>query len=139
MVGVVLATVRSVEQHNGWYYIACRKHNKKVVKRHEFGGLEDIDAEVGEEDGSLYCSRCNGKASSMYPRFLIHILIASIMQFMKKKNYVSNTFYLHSYKVQVRVQDSIGSTSFVLFNKDIFRLIHKHAVELRDKQVMVSN
>lgn len=73
MVCIVLATIKSVEEQHGWFYVACRKHNKKVVRKSEFVKLDYIEPD-GEDvdDGSLYCPRCNGKASSVYPRFVIN-------------------------------------------------------------------
>lgn len=91
MVVVVLATIRSLEQRYGWYYVACRKHNKKVVRRSEFVDLEDIDAHQGDDDGALYCNKCKGKAPSVYPRLVINILCFHVIMF--QVNYVL-MFYL---------------------------------------------
>lgn len=47
-------------------------------------------------------------------------------------------FVHHSFKVQVRVQDGSGTTSFVMFDRDVTKLLHKHAFEIREKQVSIT-
>ncbi|KAF2616175.1 hypothetical protein F2Q70_00008706 [Brassica cretica] len=39
------------------------------------------------------------------------------------------------YKLQVKVADHTGSTSFLLFNREVIQLIHKSAYELLEQQV----
>lgn len=41
------------------------------------------------------------------------------------------------YKVQVKVADHTGSTSFILFDREVIQLIHKSAYELLEQQVQV--
>ncbi|XP_071695627.1 replication protein A 70 kDa DNA-binding subunit B-like [Rutidosis leptorrhynchoides] len=106
---VVLATITSVEERPGWNYISCRKCKKKVVKKSAFD-LESIEESVGkndEDDGKLYCSKCKGVASSVVP----------------------------SYKVQVRVQDGSDTTSFVMFDREVTKLLRMSAVQLIEKQI----
>ena len=41
------------------------------------------------------------------------------------------------YKLQVKVADHTGSTSFLLFDREVIQLIHKSAYELLEQQVQV--
>lgn len=67
---VLLGTIKSVEDVNGWFYVACYKCNKKVVPVTDIVSLEDID--VGEKDddvGVLYCPKCKIRSPQTAPRY----------------------------------------------------------------------
>nr|XP_043611877.1 replication protein A 70 kDa DNA-binding subunit A-like [Erigeron canadensis] len=106
---VVLATIRMIEEDVGWFYVACRQHNKKVLTKEEF--LEqatEIPSHFLEATiDSLWCLACNDIATSFVPK----------------------------YKLQFRVQDHAGSCSLVMFDKDVAKLIGLSANDIRERQI----
>ncbi|XP_071714113.1 uncharacterized protein [Rutidosis leptorrhynchoides] len=107
---VVLATITCVEERCGWSYIACRKCKKKVIKKSEHIDLENKEDSVGknlENDGKLYCPGCECYASSVFP----------------------------SFKIQARVRDGSGNASFVMFEREVTKLLRTTAAEVREKQL----
>ncbi|XP_071696869.1 uncharacterized protein [Rutidosis leptorrhynchoides] len=107
---VVLATITCVEERCGWSYIACRKCQKKVIKKSEHIDLENKEDSVGknlENDGKLYCPGCECYASSVFP----------------------------SFKIQARVRDGSGNASFVMFEREVTKLLRTTAAEVHEKQL----
>ncbi|GJU73880.1 replication protein A 70 kDa DNA-binding subunit B [Tanacetum coccineum] len=105
---VILASILCLETENSWFYMSCRKCNKKVVTRSE---VVDLDAAEGDEvpvakSDEMWCKTCKTNPQFVIPRF----------------------------KVQVRVIDGSGSTSFIMFDREVSKLINKTARELVEVQ-----
>ncbi|KAJ0449938.1 putative transcription factor interactor and regulator LIM family [Helianthus annuus] len=106
---VVLGTIRSVEEDFGWFYVGCSKCSKKVIPASDHvGGLDDIDADdAASDDGVLYCPKCKIRSPTTILR----------------------------YKIRVRVQDATGTISFVMFDKDVSKVIGRSARDIHDQQL----
>ncbi|GJW07370.1 replication protein A 70 kDa DNA-binding subunit A-like protein [Tanacetum coccineum] len=87
---VVLGTITVVLEEEGWCYEACRRFNKKVVPKSKVVNVEEIGEEVDDAHNTLWCK--SGKQPA---------------------NNVNQNF-----KVSVKVQDSNGITTFVLFDRE---------------------
>ncbi|GJZ48942.1 uncharacterized protein Tco_0603132 [Tanacetum coccineum] len=89
---VILASILCLETENSWFYMSCRKCNKKVVTRSE---VVDQDAAEGDEvpvakSDEMWCKTCKTNPQFVIPRF----------------------------KVQVRVIDGSVSTLFIMFDRE---------------------
>ncbi|XP_022023700.1 uncharacterized protein LOC110923955 [Helianthus annuus] len=113
---VVLGTIRSVEEDFGWFYVGCSKCSKKVIPASDHaGGLDDIDADDAASDvGVLYCPKCKIRSLTTILRHPYSDII---------------------YKIRVRVQDATGTISFVMFDKDVSKVIGRSARDIHDQQL----
>ncbi|CAI9117332.1 OLC1v1018704C1 [Oldenlandia corymbosa var. corymbosa] len=107
-VAVVVASIVSIESEYGWFYIACKKCNKKVNPTMEVGGLDGGGAPL---QSYYYYNKCQNNVSAVVPRF----------------------------RVQVRVLDDSGSTSFLLFDKDVYKCIRKTALHVREDMLKIES
>ncbi|GJZ62314.1 replication protein A 70 kDa DNA-binding subunit B [Tanacetum coccineum] len=90
-VSVIVATVILIQEEEGWWYLGCRKCNKKVVRVDEVLDPEDKDASASVKGTNGYfCKTCDVPCSSVVTRLCM----------------------------QCRVQDEIGTASLVLFEKE---------------------
>nr|XP_043633321.1 uncharacterized protein LOC122604497 [Erigeron canadensis] len=110
---VVLASIRLLEEEHNWFYVAHRPCKKKVKTKAEF--LKIADNITGElqnaPSDSLWCDKCMCQATSVIPKF----------------------------RIQFKVQDATGSTSFMMFDQDVARLLNLSANYIRDRQVQSEN
>ncbi|PWA34876.1 replication protein A 70 kDa DNA-binding subunit B [Artemisia annua] len=105
---VLLASILCLETENSWFYMSCRKCNKKVSNKNEV--VVDVEgdgsADVNPTNDNIWCKTCKTKPQFVIPRF----------------------------KVQIRVIDGSGSTSLILFDREVSILINKSARELVEIQ-----
>ncbi|GKB72178.1 gypsy type transposase, partial [Tanacetum coccineum] len=87
---VVLGTIKVVLEEEGWCYEACRRFNKKVVPKSKVVDVEEIGEEVDDAHNTLWCKSGKQPANNVNQKF----------------------------KVSVKVQDSNGITTFVLFDRE---------------------
>ncbi|GJV04655.1 replication protein A 70 kDa DNA-binding subunit B [Tanacetum coccineum] len=67
---VILASILCLETENSWFYMSCRKCNKKVVTRSE---VVDLDAVEGDEvpvakPDEMWCKTCKTNPQFVIPR-----------------------------------------------------------------------
>ncbi|XP_035833018.1 uncharacterized protein LOC110876774 [Helianthus annuus] len=105
---VVVATIKIVQEEYGWFYVACRKRFKKVMGKSEYlQNVENVSDDILRLPAtSLVCIRCHTECTSITTKF----------------------------KVQVRVQDESGSVSFVMFDRDVQKLLGLAASDIRERQ-----
>ncbi|KAM0000257.1 putative nucleic acid-binding, replication factor A [Helianthus debilis subsp. tardiflorus] len=113
MSSVVVATIKIVQENYGWFYPACRNCNKKVLTKIEYlQYAKTISDEVMNlSPTSLVCSKCECECTSITIKFKVHL----------------------------RVQDETGSVSFVMFDKDVTKIIGSTASDIRERQVKVND
>ncbi|KAL0678210.1 hypothetical protein Bca4012_006191 [Brassica carinata] len=95
---------------------------------HEDGGCEMTTHTTGQDSG-------NGTSTKYFPDYetdsgssrSTHPMITRSKDGILKPN--------PRYKLQVKVADHTGSTSFLLFDREVIQLIHKSAYELLEQQV----
>ncbi|KAJ0582116.1 putative nucleic acid-binding, replication factor A [Helianthus annuus] len=110
---VVVATIKIVQENCGWFYPACRNCNKKVLTKTEYlQYAKTISDEVMNLlPTSLVCPKCECECTSITIKFKAHL----------------------------RVQDETGSVSFVIFDKDVTKIICSTANDIRERQVKVND
>ncbi|KAJ0936764.1 putative nucleic acid-binding, replication factor A [Helianthus annuus] len=110
---VVVATIKIVQEEYGWFYVACRKCFKKVMGKSEYlQNVENVSDDILRLHAtSLVCIRCHTECTSITTKF----------------------------KVQVRVQDESGSVSFVMFDRDVQKLLGLAASDIRERQVKAND
>ncbi|XP_022003738.1 uncharacterized protein LOC110901201 [Helianthus annuus] len=110
---VVVATIKIVQQNYGWFYPACRDYKKKVLTKIEYlQYAKTISDEVMNlSPASLNCYGFCCNLLGIYYRFKVHL----------------------------RVQDETGSVSFVMFDKDVMKLIGPTANDIRERQVKLDD
>ncbi|XP_035837691.1 uncharacterized protein LOC110898678 [Helianthus annuus] len=110
---VVVATIKIVQEEYGWFYAACRKCFKKVMAKSEYlQNVENVSDDILRLPAtSLVCIRCHIECTSVTTKF----------------------------KVQVRVQDESGSVSFVMFDRDVQKLLGLAASDIRERQVKAND
>ncbi|XP_021974656.1 uncharacterized protein LOC110869735 [Helianthus annuus] len=110
---VVVATIKIVQQHYGWFYPACRDCNKKVLTKIEYlQYAKTISDEVMNlSPASLVCPKCDKECTSITIKFKVHL----------------------------RVQDETGSVSFGMFDKDVMKLIGSTTNDIRERQVKLDD
>ncbi|XP_035831902.1 uncharacterized protein LOC118480975 [Helianthus annuus] len=106
---VVVATIKIVQEEYGWFYASCRKCFKKVMGKSVYlQNVENVSDDILRLPvTSLVCIRCHTECTSITTKF----------------------------KVQVRVQDESGSVSFVMFDRDVQKLLGLAASDIRERQV----
>ncbi|KAJ0627464.1 putative nucleic acid-binding, replication factor A [Helianthus annuus] len=106
---VVVATIKIVQENYGWFYPACRNCNKKVLTKTEYLQYAKIisDEVMNLSPTSLVCPKCDKECTSITIKFKVHL----------------------------RVKDETGSISFVMFDKDVTKLIGSTASDIRERQV----
>ncbi|KAJ0558965.1 putative nucleic acid-binding, replication factor A [Helianthus annuus] len=110
---VVVATIKIVQQNYGWFYPACRDCNKKVLTKTEY---------------LQYAKTISDEVMNLSPTSLVY-----------PKCYKKCTSKTIKFKVHLRVQDETGSVSFVMFDKDVMKLIGSTANDIRERQVKVND
>ncbi|XP_021995815.1 uncharacterized protein LOC110892998 [Helianthus annuus] len=110
---VVVATIKIVQEEYGWFYPACRKCFKKVMGKSEYlQNVENVSDDIVQLPAtSLVCPKCRSECTSISTKF----------------------------KVQVRVQDESGSVSFVMFDRDVQKLLGLAASDIRERQVKAND
>ncbi|XP_035845173.1 replication protein A 70 kDa DNA-binding subunit B-like [Helianthus annuus] len=110
---VVVATIKIVQQNYGWFYSACRDCNKKVLTKIEYlQYAKTISDEVMNlSPSSLVFPKCDKECTSITIKFKVHL----------------------------RVQDETGSVSFMMFDKDVMKLIGSTANDIRERQVKLDD
>ncbi|GKA04759.1 replication protein A 70 kDa DNA-binding subunit B [Tanacetum coccineum] len=94
---VIVATVILIQEEEGWWYLGCRKCNKKVVRVDEVLDPEDKDTSASVKGtNGFFCKTCDVPCSSVVTRF----------------------------RMQCRVQDETGTASLVLFEKEVKSLLN---------------
>ncbi|GJV38008.1 replication protein A 70 kDa DNA-binding subunit B [Tanacetum coccineum] len=89
-VSVIVAIVILIQEEEGWWYLGCRKCNKKVVRVVEVRDPEDKDTSSSDKGSNgFFCKTCNVLCSNVVTRF----------------------------RMQCRVQDETGTASLVLCEK----------------------
>ncbi|PWA37706.1 nucleic acid-binding, OB-fold protein [Artemisia annua] len=100
-VSIIVAIVILIHEEEGWWYLGCRKCNKKVVSGDELMDLE-------REDTSAPKKGTNGFFTEPVT-FRVRVL--------------SQVIHVHPsiirFYIQCRVQDETGTASLVLFEKDV--------------------
>ncbi|XP_022022570.1 uncharacterized protein LOC110922610 [Helianthus annuus] len=106
---VVVATIKIVQENYGWFYPACRKCFKKVLTKTEYLQYAQTIAEsvMNLAPTSLVCPKCEEECTSVTIKFKVH----------------------------VRVQDETGSVTFVMFDKDVMKIVGSSASDIREHQV----
>ncbi|KAJ0843588.1 putative nucleic acid-binding, replication factor A [Helianthus annuus] len=110
---VVVATIKIVQENYGWFYPACRNCNKKVLTKTEYLQYAKIisDEVMNLSPTSLVCPKCDKECTSITIKFKVHL----------------------------RVQDETGSISFVMFDKDVTKLIGSTASDIGERQVKAND
>ncbi|GJT11497.1 transposon ty3-I gag-pol polyprotein [Tanacetum coccineum] len=93
---IVAIVVILIQEEEGWWYLGCRKCNKKVVRVDEVRDPKDKDTSASDKGSNgFFCKTCNVPFSNVVTRF----------------------------RMQCRVQDETGTASFILFEKDVKSLL----------------
>ncbi|XP_021980190.1 uncharacterized protein LOC110876324 [Helianthus annuus] len=110
---VVVATIKIVQEEYGWFYAACRKCFKKVMGKSEYlQNVENVSDDILRLPAtSLVCIKCHTECTSITTKF----------------------------KVQVQMQDESGSISFVMFDRDVQKLLGLAASDIRERQVKAND
>ncbi|PWA50288.1 replication protein A 70 kDa DNA-binding subunit B [Artemisia annua] len=103
---VVLATIVCLETDNSWFYFSCSECDMNVTYLNDANELESIISYGIPRKDDMWCRICKTKPQIVIPRF----------------------------KVSVRVIDRSGSTSFIIFDREISRTINSSARELLEIQ-----
>nr|XP_043616677.1 uncharacterized protein LOC122588595 isoform X2 [Erigeron canadensis] len=107
----VVATIAMLEKEFGWFFIGCQKCLKKVVSKSEYLQVapeEDVTEELMNSPAdSIWCRKEKKMATQVGPRF----------------------------RVTMRVQDNTGSASFVMWDRDVQKLLGLNAADIRQRQV----
>ncbi|XP_021991049.1 uncharacterized protein LOC110887787 [Helianthus annuus] len=105
---VVVATIKIVQEEYSWFYAACRKCFKKVMGKSEYlQNVENVSDDIVRLPvTSLVCPKCHSECTSITTKF----------------------------KVQVQVHDESGSVSFVMFDRDVQKLLGLAASDIRERQ-----
>lgn len=73
---VVLGTIKMVEEQSGWFYVGCRKCNKKVLTKLEYLGTaleEHITEElINAPSDSLWCPKEKCQATQLTPKYQLN-------------------------------------------------------------------
>nr|XP_043625516.1 uncharacterized protein LOC122596938 [Erigeron canadensis] len=108
---VVVATIAMLEQEFGWFFIGCRKDGKKVITKMEYLEVanenELTDELISAPADSLWCRKEKAIATEVVPKF----------------------------RVTMRVQDSTGSASFVMWDRDVQKLLGLSANDIHQRQL----
>ena len=58
---VIVGTVIAIHEEEGWWYLGCRKCNKKVVRESQFVDLdEEADSKFGyQKPNEWRCTKCD--------------------------------------------------------------------------------
>ncbi|XP_022032870.1 uncharacterized protein LOC110933982 [Helianthus annuus] len=110
---VVVATIKIVQEEYGWFYAACRKCFKKVMGKSEYlQNVENVSDDILRLPAtSLVCIKCHTECTSITTKF----------------------------KVQVPVHDESGSVSFVMFDRDVQKLLGLAVSDIRERQVKAND
>ncbi|XP_022031492.1 uncharacterized protein LOC110932469 [Helianthus annuus] len=110
---VVVATIKIVQEEYGWFYPVCHKCFKKLMAKSEYlQNVKNVSDDIVQLPAtSLVCSKCRSECTSVTTKF----------------------------KVQVWVQDESGSVSFVMFDRDVQKLLGLAASDIREKQVKAND
>ncbi|XP_022014818.1 replication protein A 70 kDa DNA-binding subunit A-like [Helianthus annuus] len=110
---VVVATIKIVQEEYGWFYHACRKCFKKVISKSEYlQNVENVSDDILQMPAtSLVCPKCSSECTSITTKF----------------------------KVQVRVQDETGSVSFVMFDRDVQKILGLAASDIGERQLKAND
>ncbi|GJU65884.1 nucleic acid-binding, OB-fold protein [Tanacetum coccineum] len=66
---VIVATVILIQEEEGWWYLGCRKCNKKVVRGDDVLDLEDKDTSATNKGTKgFFCKTCDETCSSVVTR-----------------------------------------------------------------------
>ncbi|CAI9098909.1 OLC1v1035641C1 [Oldenlandia corymbosa var. corymbosa] len=108
---VVLATIACIKQNGDWSYIGCKKCHRRAERAtsYQSSGKHDTDSEISQDTGvytGFKCAQCKNERAAVSPMF----------------------------KINVRVIDSTGCATFLLWDNDVKHLIHRTTLELRRKQ-----
>nr|XP_043611490.1 uncharacterized protein LOC122583121 [Erigeron canadensis] len=108
---VVDATIAMLEQEFGWFFVGCRKDGKKVLSKMEYMEIADedeiTDQLINAPVDSLWCRKEKAIATEVVPKF----------------------------RVTIRVQDSTDSASFVMWDRDVQKLLGLSANDIRQRQL----
>ncbi|PWA95176.1 nucleic acid-binding, OB-fold protein [Artemisia annua] len=105
---VIVGTIIAIHEEEGWWYLGCRKCNKKVVKESQF---VDLEAETKPKFGyqqtpdQWTCTKCDKTVTGIKTEF----------------------------RLQIRVQDESGTISLSLFNDEVQAMVGRSAYQLCDK------
>ncbi|PWA68832.1 replication protein A 70 kDa DNA-binding subunit B [Artemisia annua] len=105
---VIVGTIIAIHEEEGWWYLGCRKCNKKVVKESQF---VDLEAETKPKFGyqqtpdQWTCTKCAKTSTGIKTE----------------------------YRLQIRVQDESGTISLSLFNDEVQAMVGRSAYQLCDK------
>ncbi|PWA69999.1 cinnamoyl-CoA reductase 1 [Artemisia annua] len=104
---VIVGTVIAIHEEEGWWYLGCRKCNKKVVKESQFVDLEtETKNKFGYQTANEWrCTKCD-------------VIVTGIKT---------------EYRLQLRVQDESGTISLSLFNDEVQAMVGRSAYQLCDK------
>nr|XP_043639701.1 replication protein A 70 kDa DNA-binding subunit A-like [Erigeron canadensis] len=108
---VVVATIAMLEPQFGWFFIACKKCSKKVISKMEYLEIADeeelTDELINAPGDSIWCRKEKKIATEVGPKF----------------------------RVTMRVQDSTGIASFVMWDRDVQKLLGLSAYDIRQRQL----
>nr|XP_043614451.1 uncharacterized protein LOC122586527 [Erigeron canadensis] len=108
---VVVATIAMLEPEFGWFFIACKKCQKKVISKMEYLEIADeeelTDELINAPGDSIWCRKEKKIATEVGPKF----------------------------RVTMRVQDNTGSASFVMWDRDVQKLLGLSAHDIRQRQL----
>ncbi|XP_022032893.1 uncharacterized protein LOC110934004 [Helianthus annuus] len=130
---VVVATIKIVQEKYGWFYTACHKCFKKVMGKSEYlQNVENVSDDIVQLPAtSLVYPKCRSECIAITTNlrlifeysFAVYLVICIYFKF----------------KVQVRVQDESGSVSFVMFDRDVQKLLGLAASDIRERQVKAND
>ncbi|XP_035838002.1 uncharacterized protein LOC110895531 [Helianthus annuus] len=129
---VVVATTKIVQEEYGWFYVASRKCFKKVMGKSEY--LQNV--------GNVSDDIVRLPATSLVTQSPLEIIPYTFKAQDTCLHYIGRVFtrcYTTKFKVQVRVQDESGSVSFVMFDRDVQKLLGLAASDIRERQVKAND
>nr|GEV73004.1 60S ribosomal protein L19-1 [Tanacetum cinerariifolium] len=76
-VSIIVANVILIQEEEGWWYLGCRKCNKKVVRADEVLDLEDKDTSASiKGTNGFFRNTCNVPCSSVVTRQVMEVFFA---------------------------------------------------------------
>ncbi|GKB28483.1 replication protein A 70 kDa DNA-binding subunit B, partial [Tanacetum coccineum] len=104
---VIVGTIITIQEDEGWWYLGCRACRGKVIKSTDYVDLESEMPKKPYWPNDWWCRKCNAWVALIKSQF----------------------------RLQIRVQDETGTMSLSLFNDEVQAMVGRSAYQLCEKYV----
>jgi hypothetical protein len=134
---VIYAKIKEIPRKTKWYYVACKKCNRKVSPD-EIYSFEDEDNKVVYE---CKTSTCKGDVIKVFCRCVYYMSVNTlwflIPYYPTSLGFINLKCLFCRYKVHLDVQDATGTLSLTLWDSLAKKIFKKTAGEMRNDVIRV--